>query len=111
MKIAVTAEKDSLQSLVASDIKHTAFFLIFNTEDQTNYRFIKNLYNRTISGAEIFCSQFLIEQGIDLLICGEFNNNSDQMLMLAGIKIEKKPGIKLTNIIKRYIKKEYNHAD
>lgn len=111
MKIAITSEKDNLQSSVASDIKHTDYFLVFNTEDQEIYKFIPNMYNKSISGAEIFCSQFLIEQGIDLLICGKYDYQASKLLILAGIKIDEKPGVKLNEIINHIIKhkKENNY--
>ena len=99
MKIAITTEKESFNSLVALDIKHTNYFLIVDTINKEQYNFIPNMYNKEISGAEIFCSQFLIEQGIDLLICGEYDYQASQLLILAGIKIEEKSGMKLNDII------------
>lgn len=110
MKIAIAAEINSLQSSVASDLKNTNYFLFINTEDNKIYKFIQNMYNKSISGAEIFCSQFLIEQGINLLICGKIDSQTTQLLMLAGIKIDEKPGAKLNEIVNN-MKTQYKEND
>ncbi len=107
MKIAIATEKDNLQSIVASDIQHTNYFLVIDTEDKEQYSFIPNKYGETISGAEIFCSQFLIQQGIEKLICGEYNTQATQLLFLAGIKIEQKSGKKVNEIFNLITNDEY----
>ncbi|MFC1527472.1 NifB/NifX family molybdenum-iron cluster-binding protein [Candidatus Neomarinimicrobiota bacterium] len=101
MKIAITALENNLQSLIPSDLQHTNYFLLVNTADLNHYQFIPNMYNKTISGAEIFCSQFLIKQGVNAIICGKNEDQSAQMLMLAGIKIVEMPGARVDEIIKQ----------
>jgi len=96
MKIAITTDQDNFQSLVALDIEHTNYFLIINKEQ---YSFIPNMYNKTINGAEIFCSQFLIQQGVEKLICGNYSTQAAQILLLAGIKMEHKPGKQVSEIL------------
>ena len=99
MKIAITTLENNLQSLVPSDLQHTNYFLLVNTDDLNNYQFIPNMYNKTISGAEIFCSQFLIKQGVDAIVCGKNEDQAAQMFILAGIKIEEMPGARVNEII------------
>ena len=107
MKIAITTEKDNLQSIVASDIQHTNYFLVIDTEGKEQYSFIPNKYGKTISGAEIFCSQFLIQQGIEKLICGDYSTQAAQLLFLAGIEIEQKSGKKVNEIINLITNDDY----
>ena len=99
MKIAITTDQDNFQSLVAIDIEHTNYFLIIDTTNREQYNFIPNMYNKTISGAEIFCSQFLIQQGVEKLICGNYSTQAAQILLLAGIKIEYKSGEQVSEIL------------
>ena len=40
MKIAITTDKDSFQSLVALDIEHTNYFLIIDSANKKQYNFI-----------------------------------------------------------------------
>ena len=98
MKIAIATDKDNLQSIVAFNLQHANYFLVIDTEKKEQYSFITNKYGKTISGAEIFCSQFLIQQGIEKLICGEYSTQAAQLLFLAGIKIEQKSGRKVNEI-------------
>ncbi len=104
MKIAITTDQDNFQSLVALDIEHTNYFLIV---DKEQYNFIPNMYNKTISGAEIFCSQFLIQQGVEKFICGDYNTQAAQILLLAGIKIEYKSGKQVNEIINLITNDDY----
>lgn len=99
MKIAIATEKDNLQSIVASDIQHTNYFLFLQTDDIEHYKFIPNMYSKTISGAEIFCSQFLIRQEIEKFICGKYNDQAKHLLVLAGIQTIEKPNVKIKEII------------
>ena len=107
MKIAITTDKDNLQSLVALDIEHTNYFLIIDTVNKEQYNFIPNMYNKTISGAEVFCSQFLIQQGIEKLICGNYSTQAAQILLLAGIKIEYKSGSQVSELINLITNDDY----
>ena len=107
MKIAITTDQDNFQSLVALDIEQTNYFLIIDTANMEQYNFIPNMYNKTISGAEIFCSQFLIQQGVEKLICGNYNTQAAQILLLAGITIENKSGEQVNKIIKLITNEKY----
>ena len=104
MKIAITTLENNLHSLVPSDLYHTNYFLMLNTDDLNNYKFIPNMYNKTISGAEIFCSQFLIKQGVEAIICGKNEEQAAQMFVLAGIKIKEIPGARVDEIINQISK-------
>ena len=107
MKIAITTDQDNFQSLVALDIENTNYFLIIDTVNMEQYNFIPNMYNKTISGAEIFCSQFLIQQGVEKLICGDYNTQATQILLLAGIEIEHKSGSQVNEIINLITNDDY----
>ena len=107
MKIAITTDQDNFQSLVALDIEQTNYFLIIDTANKEQYNFIPNMYNKTISGAEIFCSQFLIQQGVKKLFCGNYNTQAAQILLLAGIKIEHKSGTQVSEIINLITNDDY----
>ena len=110
MKIAITATNNSLNSKIPDDFKSADYFLIINTDNAYEYVFIPNMYNRSISGAEIFCSNFLIKHEIELFICGKYNQQAKKLLTLAGTKVFHMPntGIKeLFNFIK-YEKGEWS---
>ena len=101
MKIAITTEENNLQSLVPFDLQHTNYFLLLETDDIEHFKFIPNMYSKTISGAEIFCSQFLIKQGIEAVICGKKNSQVAQMFLLAGIRIFEMPNTSIIEAIKK----------
>lgn len=66
--------------------------------------------------AEIFCSQFLIGQEIELFICGEYNTQAKDLLMLAGIETIEKPNVKIKEVINsiicsRTINKKEHHNE
>lgn len=111
MKVAITAQENNMQSVIPLDMQHTNYILIVNTENAEQYKFIPNMYNKSISGAEIFCSQFLIRQEVELFICGKYDSQAKDLLIIAGIKIEEKPGKKLDEIIGHILKqkKENNY--
>lgn len=95
MKIAITTKEDNMDSLIPMDLQHANYLLIVNTGPEENFKFIPNMYNRSISGDEIFCSQFLIKQEIELLICGKYSCSAKDLLILAGIKTIEMPNTEI----------------
>lgn len=105
MKIAITTNSNNLNSIIPEDFKDSNYFLLINTDKDKEYTFVQNMYNRSMSGAEIFCSNFLIKQEIELFICGEYNDQAGELLSLAGIKIKHMPNTNVRETIS-YIEKE-----
>jgi len=99
MKIVITTKENNMKSVVPNDLQHANYLLIINTDTKGNFKFIPNMYSKSISGAEIFCSQYLIRQEVEMFICGYYNDQARDLLVLAGIKTVEMPNVEIKNII------------
>ncbi len=102
MKIAITTMEDNINSTISPDLLHANYLLIINTDVKDQYQFIPNMYNRSISGAEIFCSQFLIRKEIEIFICGKYDIQARDLLALAGIETIEMPNANISKVINKY---------
>ncbi len=99
MKIAVTTKIDNINSKIPNEFQNANYLLIINTDNEKEYKFIPNMYRRSISGAEIFCSQFLISQEIEIFICGKCNDQARDLLIFAGIKTFEMPNVEIKEVM------------
>jgi len=106
MKIAITTELDNINSIIPNEFQNANYLLFMNTDNKKEYKFIPNMYCRSISGAEIFCSNFLINKEVELFICGSYNDQARQLLTLAGTKVFNMPNISIQEALNIIINTE-----
>ncbi len=86
MKIVITSQGDSLESLIDPRFGRANYFVFFDTETQ-EYEIEKNPYMEAPHGAGIQTSQYVLSKGVKAVITGQVGPNSWQVLSSAGIPI------------------------
>ncbi len=86
MKICVSAQGNTLDSLVDPRFGRAQYFIIYDTESNTSESFL-NPNISSPSGAGIQSAQFIIEKGIQVLITGNIGPNSFSVLSAGRVKI------------------------
>ena len=71
MKIAVTAQKPSLDSPVDPRFGRCAYFLVVETED-LSFEAIENTNTGSASGAGIQSAQLMAEKGVKFVLTGNW---------------------------------------
>lgn len=98
MKIAIPATANNIDSEVCPSFGRTEFFLIYNTNDQSNY-FLDNSAAASQGGAGIKAAQVLVDEHVDVLITPRCGENAASVLLEANIAIYKAAGNNLKDNI------------
>lgn len=98
MKIAIPATANNIDSEVCPSFGRTEFFLIYNTNDQSNY-FLDNSAAASQGGAGIKAAQILVDEHVDVLITPRCGENAASVLLEANIAIYKAAGNNLKDNI------------
>ena len=98
MKIAIPATANNIDSEVCTSFGRTEFFLIYNTNDQSNY-FLDNSAAASQGGAGIKAAQVLVDEHVDVLITPRCGENAASVLLEANIAIYKAAGNNLKDNI------------
>jgi predicted Fe-Mo cluster-binding NifX family protein len=86
MKIALTIDEPSKDSVIAKLFGRSKFFWYF--DKQTSIEEIRaNPYAATFGGAGIQAAQLMIEKGVDVVITSQVGENAARILNAGGIKI------------------------
>ena len=85
MKILFSAQGDSSKSMVDQRFGRAAFYVIYDDEKDT-YEAIENLGKHENSGAGVKASQFVIEQGAEVVITGSLGPKAFMIIQDAGIR-------------------------
>lgn len=85
-KIAVAIEKPERSSSISEIFGRSKYFLIHNTEDETEY-IISNPFTNELGGAGIQSVRFLIEKNIDAVIVNNIGINPFRFFASANIKV------------------------
>jgi predicted Fe-Mo cluster-binding NifX family protein len=86
MKIAITSTGKDVNSLVDPRFGRCAYFAIIDT-DTMEFKFVENPGLRSPGGAGINAAQFLVDEGVEILVSGNVGPNAEQALRAGGIKI------------------------
>ena len=86
MKVAVSAQKDNLDSPTDPRFGRARYFLIVDIES-LDYDAILNPNVNAVGGAGIQSAQLVIKQGVESVITGSCGPNAYRVLDAAGIKI------------------------
>ena len=98
MKIAIPATANNIDSEVCQSFGRTEFFLIYNTNDQSNF-FLDNSASTSQGGAGIKAAQILVDEHVDVLITPRCGENAASVLLEANIAIYKAAGNNLKDNI------------
>ena len=98
MKIAIPATANNIDSEVCTSFGRTEFFLIYNTNDQSNF-FLDNSAATSQGGAGIKAAQILVDEHVDVLITPRCGENAASVLLEANIAIYKAAGNNLKDNI------------
>lgn len=98
MKIAIPATANNIDSEVCQSFGRTEFFLIYNTNDQSNF-FLDNSAATSQGGAGIKAAQILVDEHVDVLITPRCGENAASVLLEANIAIYKAAGNNLKDNI------------
>lgn len=85
MKIGVLADRDSLDSLVAEDFGHAAFFLIVDS-DTLDYTVVENEYAKG-DGAGYKVAEAIVPTGVSHVVCGGIGMHGLEILQKGGIRV------------------------
>ena len=87
MKIAVSSIGESSESLIDQRFGRARYFMIYNTKN-SKWSSHSNQHNATMAqGAGIQSAQFIIEQGVSLLITGHCGPKAFKVLRAAKVEI------------------------
>ena len=86
MKIAVTAERPSLDANLDPRFGRCAYFLIVDTDDYS-FQAIENPSIALGGGAGIQSAQMIADQGVQAVITGNCGPNAHKVLSAAGLRI------------------------
>ena len=98
MKIAIPVTANNIDSEVCPSFGRTEFFLIYNTNDQSNF-FLDNSAATSQGGAGIKAAQILVDEHVDVLITLRCGENAASVLLEANIAIYKAAGNNLKDNI------------
>lgn len=86
MKIAITSTGKDANSLVDPRFGRCTYFAIIDT-DTMEFKFVENPALRSPGGAGVNAAQFLVDEGVEILVSGNVGPNAEQALRAGGIKI------------------------
>ncbi|NOZ64152.1 MAG: dinitrogenase iron-molybdenum cofactor biosynthesis protein [Caldiserica bacterium] len=105
MKIAVTAQGPTLDSLVDPRFGRAPYYILVDTETM-QFEAIENPYVQALSGAGIQAAQFVANKGIEAVLTGSCGPNSFQVLQSAGMKVIVGVAGKVKEAVERFKKGE-----
>jgi len=85
MKIAITSQGNTLDAAVDPRFGRCRYFIIFD-DKSGEVQAVDNSSLLSGSGAGIQAAQFLVDQGVEVLLTGNIGPNASQVLNAAGIK-------------------------
>lgn len=86
MKIAIAAAEKDLNKEINQTFGRAPMFAIYDTETKESV-FLANEALSAAGGAGIKSSQFLVDKGVDVVICYRLGENAVKVLEGAGIKL------------------------
>ncbi|MEN6569626.1 MAG: NifB/NifX family molybdenum-iron cluster-binding protein [Rikenellaceae bacterium] len=101
MKIAITSEGNSLNSLIDPRFGRCAFFAIYDTDTQ-NTEFIPNPAKESSEGAGPAAAQFIASKGVKKIVAGEFGSKIKSLLDNLQIEMLNDNGKTISEIIKQF---------
>ncbi len=109
MKIAVTAQGPTLDSLVDPRFGRAPYYILVDTETM-QFESLENPYVQALSGAGIQAAQLVVNKGAEAVLTGSCGPNSFQVLQSAGVKVLVGVVGKVKEAVERFKKGELQPA-
>ncbi|MBD3155398.1 MAG: dinitrogenase iron-molybdenum cofactor biosynthesis protein [Candidatus Aenigmarchaeota archaeon] len=108
MKIAVTAEQDSLKSTIDMRFGRCPYYIIFETENKKikGHEIVKNTAGNQMRGAGITAAQFVANKNVEVIITGNIGPKAYDILSSTGIKIVTGASGNVKVAVEKYLKGE-----
>lgn len=90
MKIAVCIIERNNKKLISNSLVKADYYIIIDSETGILLNKIINSHSNQNNGAEIFCSQLLIGEGISKVICNNCEPDAKKLFNEAKIIVEEK---------------------
>lgn len=87
MKKAICVLGDGLDAVIAPTLMKAEYYIVIDSENNTNQEKIVNHYNNLSTGADIFISQLLISKGVNIVVCGSCEHNALKLFKEANVEI------------------------
>lgn len=101
MKIGITTAGNNLESAVDPRFGRCAYFLLVDPETQ-EYKALINPGTTAGGGAGIKAAQFIMKQGVRVLITGQCGPNARDVLTAGGVRIYQAPEGKVSEAVNLY---------
>lgn len=98
MKLAISSEGNSLNSLIDTRFGRCAFFAIYDTESQIT-EFFTNPAKESSEGAGPAAVQFIASKGVKLIFSGEFGGKIKTLLESLNIEMKTEKDKTISEII------------
>ncbi|WP_087035428.1 NifB/NifX family molybdenum-iron cluster-binding protein [Thermococcus litoralis] len=113
MRIAVATVNGGLDEFVNQHFGRTPTFTIVDIEggEIKNVRVVPNPGASAPRGAGVQAAQFCINEGVDVVIAGQFGPNSAQVLEASGIKfVSALPTMRVEEAVRAFMRGELTQA-
>lgn len=87
MKIAITAKEESVEGKLDPRFGRCAYFMIYDT-DNKNQEFFYNKGQEGAHGAGTSAAQWVVDQGVQKVISGEFGPKAQEILHKFSVETE-----------------------
>lgn len=105
MKIAISTEGKTVDSVLDKRFGRCDYFQIHNTENG-EVKVIENEGKISSGGAGIAASQQLLDEGIDVIITGNLGPNAFKIINKANIKAYQCDEVSISSVLEKYKKGE-----
>lgn len=90
MKIAICVSEKDNKKIISDSLAKADYYLIVDSESGVHVNKIINSHSNENTGAEIFCSQLLISNGISKVICTNCEPDAKKLFNEANIIVDEK---------------------
>jgi predicted Fe-Mo cluster-binding NifX family protein len=91
MKVAIASTGKNRTSLIDSRFGRCQYFQIVDLDQPEEIKVFDNPGKSAQRGAGVVAGQFVADQGVEIIIAGNFGPNAVQVLESAGIKLVQRP--------------------
>lgn len=106
MKICVSSQGASAESIVDQRFGRAAYFVVYDTESG-EFESIDNSGAQAVGGAGVKTGQMVSESGVDVVLTGNVGPNAHQVLSAANIDVITGIGGSVKEVVDRYLTGEY----
>jgi len=110
MKICITSQGDSFDSMVDPRFGRCQYFIITDT-DSKEFEAVRNPNIDSMGGAGIQSGQLISERKVKVVLTGNVGPNAHQTLKAAGVEVIAGVSGKINEVVEKYKKGEFKPID